>query len=463
MNPLENWHSQPDAHAIRAEGVLLTEPLYQAARPRITEHVRLLQQASSLEGLFNAQRSLLIEFGARQRVDDGLRADRRRLNREIKAAVESDRREEVLEKQRLLEIVKRQEHVLAGIQHALRCVADGIAWKALRYDRLAIAVFGRGRRVGRLAEGVGFTVELQQLGAFWDRGILALHNDLTNVLRHGDLTVLRWPSHGELEAEVIEVKTGRVDPNSAQLRRIDAAIEFLQKGIHPTLADGGPLAAIRLRQRYRTFQTDLVALLSKVRRTGFGWISPSPCLAVMAVDLTAISGRVHEVVEPGRAHEVVEPGRARMEQRLKWWSPGRLEPIVWSAGLRRMFDRTNTVAAIAPFSIFRMPAAEVADLLLGYVDYVVYLNTEVLEAMFAARGLKAQVARPPESLETFLSAGRGSGGMTTPATLRAQMMIELMTPATLITAVEESISAARRRTDNAQLMVVFDDESSVWG
>jgi hypothetical protein len=53
--------------------------------------------------------------------------------------------------------------------------------------------------------------------------------------------------------------------------------------------------------------------------------------------------------------------------------------------------------------------------------------------------------------------------MTTPATLRAQMMIELMTPASLITAVEEAIAAAAHRTDNAQLMVVFHDESSVWG
>src|SRR5205823_254241 len=188
-----------------------------------------------------------------------------------------------------------------GLQHALRRIADGLAWKALRYDRLAIAVFGQGRRVGRLAGGVGFDAELAAMESFWERGILAIHNDMTNVLRHGDLTAVRWPRSGDLEVDVVEVKAGRADPDSAQMRRIAAAIEFLQKGEHPSLADGERLTALRLPQRYRTFQTGLRDVIGKARRKGFAWVSPSPAIAIMVMDFTRAGGHVPEIVQPAYA------------------------------------------------------------------------------------------------------------------------------------------------------------------
>jgi hypothetical protein len=326
-------------------------------------------------------------------------------------------------------------------------------WKALRYDRLAITVLGQGRRVGRLAAGSGLDAELNAMGSFWERGILTLHNDLTNVLRHGDLTVVRWPRSGDLEADIIEVKAGRADPSSAQMRRLDSVIEFLQKGEHPTLAQGERLAALRLPQRYRTFLAPLRDLIANAHRKGFAWVSPSPCIALIAIDLTRTAGRVQEIAKPG--HE-------QMERRLGWWAPGRRLPFVWTSGLRRMHDRRNTIAGIAPFSIFPLAPADVADLLLGFIDYGVYLNDEVLELMFARERIQVRVARPPESERVFLVAELGKRGIGVTAVQRAQLMIELMTPATLITSVRGTLEASANRDDLPRWLVVFADESSVW-
>jgi hypothetical protein len=56
----------PDEQAIAAEQRLLTEPLYQKARPLVVKLVDRLQNASSPEDWFLLHRDLLVEFGGRQ-------------------------------------------------------------------------------------------------------------------------------------------------------------------------------------------------------------------------------------------------------------------------------------------------------------------------------------------------------------------------------------------------------------
>src|SRR4051812_2601519 len=88
--------------------------------------------------------------------------------------------EAIQEQQRLLERVVNQETTLKAVHHLIRAVGDGIAGRALRYDRRAFAVLGEGERVGRLASGVGRDAELAALANLWEnQGQFAIHNDLT--------------------------------------------------------------------------------------------------------------------------------------------------------------------------------------------------------------------------------------------------------------------------------------------
>jgi hypothetical protein len=112
------------------------------------------------------------------------------------------------------------------VLHALRCVGDGIAWKALRYDRGAISTLGAGRRVGRLSAGRGLDAELRAADEYWSSGSFAIHNDLTNCLRTGDLTL---PFEAGSTVAIREVKAGS-GRSTAQTRAAEDRITFLREG-----------------------------------------------------------------------------------------------------------------------------------------------------------------------------------------------------------------------------------------
>jgi hypothetical protein len=100
---------------------------------------------------------------------------------------------------------KAAEQVQLALQALLRSVGDGLAWRAVGYDRRAIRIIGRGHRVAWFSEGKGLDAELSALEDFWKQGAVAVLNDMTNCLRHGDITVVR----SERETlELVEIKAG---------------------------------------------------------------------------------------------------------------------------------------------------------------------------------------------------------------------------------------------------------------
>src|SRR6266487_1170678 len=103
----------------------------------------------------------------------------RRLIREL-ACAEPKPIEAIREQQVLLDRVVNQEATLKAVHHLIRAVGDGIAWRALRYDRRAFTVLGDGERVGRVASGIGLDAELTALATLWeDERQFAIHNDVT--------------------------------------------------------------------------------------------------------------------------------------------------------------------------------------------------------------------------------------------------------------------------------------------
>jgi len=49
------------------------------------------------------------------------------------------------------------------------------------------------------------------------------------------------------------------------------------------------------------------------------------------------------------------------------------------ASLKRMRDRKESFSSIAPFTIYPLPAADVADIVIGFIDLVFCLNLDALE------------------------------------------------------------------------------------
>lgn len=437
---------------IRAEEQLLNEQLYQEARPKIAGFIDRLQRARTAEDFFRLHLDVLKEFAARQiAVSETLPGHRAYARGEIArlSQLEPKPVDDLRVMTERLALVERQERVADGLQHALRVVTDGIAWRALDYNRAAITVLGRGTRVGRLAIGPGFDTELGALGLLWERdGLFAIHNDMTNCLRHGDLTVIRFVSPKEIN--LAEVKVSNLASAGAQLQRMDEVIELLRTGVYPAAGSDLPTQILHVPDPYDTFLADLSQLITVARRDRFAWSQPHPALAVAAIDYGVRDAE-------GRAAAVFET----MKRELKWDDPSR--GFWWTGAQRRMRDRDVTPSNFAPLSIYPLPAQDVADLILGFLDTLVYLDIPELERAFAARGLEATVARPPESERLFLRATDGEFTVNVAPGVREVMLNEMETPDSLIAGVRSLLAfAASGAAAGERILAAFADETGVW-
>jgi hypothetical protein len=288
----------------------------------------------------------------------------------------------------------------------------GVAWKALRYDRRAITILGQGQRVGRLARGVGREAELAVLARLWEEeGVFALHNDLTNCLRHGDLTIVR-PRDDSVDVTIVEVKAGPRPEGSPQLER---ATSLLRDGRR--IDDAGALQVTVVPQRYETYLGILPELIGRARDVGYGWARPHDCLLVGAVDYRVWGRRPDEF-----------NARSDAERRGIGWSANEPETLGWTASLKRMRDRSVSFSSLAPYTIFPLSAEDISDVVLGFVDLALALHLPLLERTLNRNGIAVRVARAPEAERVFLEATRGSIGVRVPPHLREQMMVELMSP-----------------------------------
>ncbi len=138
------------------------------------------------------------------------------------------------------------------------------------------------------------------------------------------------------------------------------------------------------------------------------------------------------------------------------------------AGLRRIRDRKGNSGQIAPFTIFPLESKDIADMLLGQVDFVTVLNAELLETTLAQRNIRAEIAGPPDHAERFMlaSARLGNHELTVELSsiLREQMLLELMTPATLAAGIRGLIAALLESPGPVHegAIVAFSDEPAAW-
>jgi hypothetical protein len=446
--------SVPDQREIAAEEKLLNEPLHQNLRPRALEFIERLQRAATVEEWVYLHRDLLIEFGARQdAIDDTLPAARQRVRAKIRELARHDPKplDEIRDQQKILARVGQQELVARASQHTLRQVGDGIAWRALRYDRRAFTILGEGERVGRLARGVGRDAELAELGRLWEEeGVFAIHNDLTNCLRHGDLTALR-ERDGGIDVTLIEVKASERPDDTPQLRRLERATELLGEGRQ--VSDAGVVHVTVVPAPYESYLGSLPEMIATARDVGFAWARPHECLLVGAVDYR-VWGR--ESSEYSR--------RSDAERRRIGWGGEEPETLGWTASMRRMRDRGWSFSSLAPYTIFPLDGDDVTDVVMGFVDLAYGLHLPVLERALTRDAIEVRVRRAGEGSFLFLEAARRGVAVQVPAHLREQMMVELMTPDALFALLDHVLQLNEERPEEAndRRVVTFADEVAVW-
>lgn len=116
--------------------------------------------------------------------------------------------------------------VAERVARQLRSIGDMLAWRRFGYDRRVILALCRNDSPGPIAGKEGLTAELKFVEDAWrEHGCFALLHDLTNCLRIGDVTMF-----GQDELTFHEIKTNPGRQVSAQLRRIQEAVQALGGG-----------------------------------------------------------------------------------------------------------------------------------------------------------------------------------------------------------------------------------------
>jgi hypothetical protein len=340
----------------------------------------------------------------------------------------------------MLHGVEHAKAVADALQHATRVLADGMVWRALDYDRPTISILGKEQPVARHADDTGFNAELAAIDLVEaDHGLLTFHNDTTNILRRGDITSILVEDDRPFPLPR-EVKAGNAD-GAKQVERIKQALEMIRsrRFVVPV--------------PFETHIAVLAELVAEAKRIGYAK-AKIDCRFVQVVDYRHFVGREQQV------EEVVQRSLAE----LGWSSGGRLI-LAGMSSVSRMRDRGDPVVELAPISIFPLPPEDVADLLLGFVDTSVHLNTELLGLRFAERGMRAEFAVTPASHTHFLEARRAYRGFLMPAYVREQMLHELVTVETLTTLADWILSSGKTRewTDIEKAPILgFESETSAW-
>jgi hypothetical protein len=351
------------------------------------------------------------------------------------------------------EVLQRMDKA-ARVQIALaahvRAITDGLAWKALGYDRAAITVLGRGVRVDRLADdGVGLQAELVALGALSDlEDAVTIHNDLATVLRHGDLTTI-YPTRRRVEIREIKA-TAAPGEHAPQTVRLSAATELINDGNAVDPRTGRTEHLHRLAGRSRTYLSDLSSIIEESRDEGYAHRVLGPLQHVTVIDYRVWAGREHEL--GARDAEV---------RRQLGWEP-RHKTFEWLSSFRRMRDRRTSFGSLAPLPIFPLRPDDIADVMLGYMEMRTMLRGDLLEQEFAVRGIAAEVEFGSARDDVFLRVERQRVSLTIPPPLREQMLLELLTPETAIDIVSATLDLLDADAQPEQDFLPAIDEPANW-
>jgi hypothetical protein len=441
-----------DTKSVMAE-ILSTQDEFFAARgAEFLALIRRVQQAHTREDYLLAQKDLLerqagLQAGVRH-ARANLDADRRELSR--LARLHPRPVSEIRGTQARIDARERKDLRNKVLIHILRCIADGLAWRALGYDRATFAVLGDGPRVGQLPDERGAGPERTRAQEWIDRGATVIFNDTTNCLRTGDLTILNQPGIGA-SVTVDEVKRSRRGrTRTRQQERLDRRLALLESGTDPAAGPGEIGRITRLQVAHEHYLETLACVLARTRREGYAHAQPHPALVVSAVDLRWATAN----------QDLAGDWMTRRANELGW-HPEDEQHFSGSALVNRMRERRHASSAVhAPIAIFPLCAEDILELLLGSIDYTVVLRVQALAPEFAARGIAVRFASGDEASRAFLRAHRDGASVTIPATLREQMLRELTSVDTVVAITDELLTRAARGEDHPQQLVLCDERSS---
>lgn len=336
---------------------------------------------------------------------------------------------------------------------AFRAIGDGIAWRALGYDRAVTRTLSEHQTKQTLASE-GTIQELREWSRQFERGTgLAIFNALTNCLAVGDVTVVR--SNGSVE--IIEVKSSKTTSSRTvrQKQKMREVVSRLQTG-EGQIGDRD----IQIEILPITPETGLDRIEELLDTAGSkGWAAGkiSNCLYVEAFDVRTLPDADGSKTPLDRLRDEIIGEWVRRGD--AWTDMSTLDMLAFSPNC-------------APFSVYPFTPRTCVDLLVGAKNYTAYLNMTAVAREFENRGWR--VDKAPKDLtresdletaiqemhESFMRVSKGGFHADIPPADFARMQLEALRPKSLIEACEAIFKLGPR--EGGFSLALFEGESEIW-
>ncbi|MCC7118540.1 MAG: hypothetical protein IT310_08455 [Anaerolineales bacterium] len=243
----------------------------------------------------------------------------------------------------------------------LNRIADGVVWRMLNFDRVLIQLLSEHSKTGHLDNTAygDFTIA-QQITE--KENSIVLINDLTSILRYGDLTII-----GNNSISIMENKFGNSSKNNSRSNRqrksLEGLINFLNTSTR--IKEKRKDYIIKVDIPLKTYHADVASAIANAKKAGYSRTDVSDVLAI-----EAISTKKHDGYFPtGRPFDGV-----RFISRLDSIS---------------IFDKPTT--RVAPYGIFPFDHRSCYELITGDTMLVATINLENLKALYNSFGLEFEI------------------------------------------------------------------------
>lgn len=399
------------------------------------------------------QLNLVHELLVAQKAIKHYKEKREHLKQEMSEATEEQKRQILND----ISFVDTEIFFYRHFAQCLRLIGDGIAWRALGYDRAALRLLSQ-RSTKQEIISDGMVNELVEWsGAFDRRTGLAIFNPVTNWLAFGDVTVVR----DDGSVEIVEVKSSNTKSRrlTRQKQGMNAVVELLKSG-EGDVEEKQQLALLTLDLEVENGLTELLKLLQKASQSGFSAESVSNFLYVECVDFRIAS-------DPEKVKADIEA--ARSKHLAAWERRNDVFVPMESADLIAFSPNC------APFSVFPFPEAVCVALMTGAIIYVAFLNQSEVAREFERRGW--QIVRGPDDIrreveekhkdgeeliieELLVVKKDGMWASLSPGDI-ARMQMETLRPKVLIKA-REMLRASGSGAVKGLVLPTYSREAEIW-
>lgn len=342
------------------------------------------------------------------------------------------------------------------INKALREIADGMVWKYFNYNRAILYMLADKQPIETIRLDQGALNTLYEFSdVFSNPEAIAIYNDITNFLRVGDITQIK--EDGSIE--IIEVKASKKRDKrvTRQKQRMSELVEFFNTGL--TNYDGKQMKIIDSNIRQKTYLSMLLDGIHKARYQGYESVLIGNYLILEIVDFSKIDDSSDFIGYFESKHKSV---KEEWEKR---------NPRVFSTFFTDKMDYSKNCA---PFSIYPFDIETCTDIMMGTLTIRASFNFsellqiikkagwDIKDALMLRSKAEIDALRGKDTRDiSFLKVNKGPFTIDVPPSLIARMQYELLSPATLIAELEESLKMGSQKEVDYHL-INYTDEKSIW-